>query len=265
MFWYTSSYEYHSNNLAFDSRARLAQGHYRGGDYRRAYSRQQYAWNSGIYPLPCVLVALDLICMKKIGRGWQYTVYDIGKGRVLKQYNSRFVSYLRMLHDLFPYTESPFWVFPRYYNNCRRHAQDSLRWVSTSTMDLRLFGNPLIYQDGLTYEQDRVVSLRRAIKQKTLEQQKELVDIFVAFNKKIINHGVIDKSFNFCSNFGISEQGEMVLADIGELLTTSAQIKQQIKLRVWAKWYVLNKLPRNLNTYFIEQMDQHILPLAETL
>ena len=203
--------------------------------------------------------------MKKIGRGWQYTVYDIGNGRVLKKYNSRTTSYLRMLHDLFPYTESPIWVFSRYYNNCKRHAQDSLRWMSSCKVDQQLFGNPVIYQDGLTYEQDKVNSLRRAVKQRSFEQQKELVDSFVRFNRELISQGVIDKSFNFCSNFGINERGEIVLTDIGELLVTPVRIREQIKMRVWAKWYVLNKLPKKLNTYFIEQMDAYILPLAETL
>ena len=128
----------------------------------------------------------------------------------------------------------------------------------------RFFERTKIFQINEIFCEKGVVQKNKRTMDERSGSFREMNKLFF-FKKLFLALYSIVILFNFCSNFGISEQGEMVLADIGELRTTSAQIKQQIKLRVWAKWYVLNKLPRNLNTYFIEQMDQHILPLAETL
>lgn len=203
--------------------------------------------------------------MKKLGRGWQYTVYDKGDGRVLKIYNNRFFSYLRMLQNCFPYTEAPIWAFPRYYDNCKRQAYESLKEIKKTTLNFSLFGNPLIYEDNLTYEQDRIIPLRAYFRTATFEESKLVVDKFIELNKLLLQHPFVDKSFNLGANFGITAEGRVVLADIGELFFEKEKVKKQIKMRIWAKWYVLNKLPPKLNAYFIEQMDRHILPFGEGL
>lgn len=201
--------------------------------------------------------------MKKIGRGWQYTVYDKGNGRVLKVYNNRFSSYFKMLQNCFPYTKNPIWAFPKYYNYCKQHAYDSLVKIKQMTLDLSFFGNPYIHEGSLTYEQDKVIPLRGYFRKATFEEGKAVVDKFIEFNKFLVQHSVIDKSFNLGANFGLTSKGNVILADIGELLFDRQRIKKQIEMRVWAKGYVLNKLPSKLNDYFIKEMDKHILPLVK--
>lgn len=43
--------------------------------------------------------------MKKIGAGWQYDVYDLGNGRVLKKFHLPIKSYWVILKAIFPFKE----------------------------------------------------------------------------------------------------------------------------------------------------------------
>ena len=64
--------------------------------------------------------------MRLLGQGWQYTVYDLGNGRVLKQYNTKFAAYCVMLKACFPFTKNPLWELPKYYRGCKQTALDSI-------------------------------------------------------------------------------------------------------------------------------------------
>jgi hypothetical protein len=193
--------------------------------------------------------------MKFLGRGWQYTVYDIGNGRVLKKWNSKSIAYLVMLQDCFPYIKSPIWGFYKNYLYSVSMAQDSMRKLTESNLDKKLFGNPEYGDNGLDYEQDILQPIDIYLKNVSVDKGKKIIDKFVEFNKLLIANNCIDKSFNIGKNFALNNDNNIVLSDIGELYFSKESIKKQITKKAWKAHYVLKHIPKELRTYFIEKME----------
>jgi hypothetical protein len=192
--------------------------------------------------------------MKFLGRGWQYTVYDIGNGRVLKKWNSKSIAYFVMLKDCFPYIKSPIWKFPKNYSYSVSTAQDSMRKLKESNLDKKIFGNPK-YLSEMDYEQDILQPIDIYLKKISLDKGKEVINKFIEFNKLLIQNSCIDKSFNIGKNFALDKENNIVLSDIGELYFSRESIKKQITKKAWKVHYVLKHIPKELRTYFIEKME----------
>lgn len=192
--------------------------------------------------------------MKKIGRGWQYTVYDIGNGRVRKLFNTKTQAYTVFLLECFPYTDYPLWKFPTYHKELRAKAVHSINWVRTSAIDKRLFGNPTLLNET-DYEQDNVTQLGQYLHSVSEQKGREILDSFVAFNALLLQNGVIDKSFLIGKNYGINADGQVILIDIGELFTDPEAIRAQVALQPWDHSYVTDTIPTYLRTYFVETMN----------
>ena len=196
--------------------------------------------------------------MKFIGRGWQYTVYDLENGRVLKKYNTRLQGYWIILKQCFPYINYPLWKIPKYYNGCKNTAFDSIRKIKTSTMDMALFGNPKILND-LDYEQDKVIPLSSYFKQLDISRGQQTIDRFIDFNLILIENRLMDKSFLIGKNYGINGGGDIILTDIGELYSSDERIKQQIEKKPWDINYVTSTIPKRFREYFVTEMNRRIV------
>jgi hypothetical protein len=197
--------------------------------------------------------------MKILGRGWQYTAYDLENGRVLKRRNSKMTAYIEMLKSCFPYTKNPIWKFTDYYKAGTNEAKSSLNKILVSNLDKKLFGNPLILENGIDYEQDKIMPIRTYFRNNNNEENRKVVDAFIEFNKLLIQNNLIDKSFAIAKNFGLNEMGEIVLCDIGELWSSPENIREQIEKKVWRYGYVLKTLPnKELREYFVDQMNTEI-------
>lgn len=194
--------------------------------------------------------------MKKIGRGWQYTVYDIGNNRIKKIFNSKIQVYSVFLRECFPYVSDPFWKWNQSHKSLRDKAEKSLSWIRNAKLDPSLFGNPTIL-NTTDYEQDLVIPLGEYLESISIEKGKIIIDEFVIFNKFLENNGVIDKSFLIGKNYGINKEGKVILIDIGELFTEKEMIKNQIQLQPWDHPYVINTIPKPLRNYFVEQMNKN--------
>ena len=194
--------------------------------------------------------------MKVLGRGWQYTVYDMRNGRVLKKYNTRFIAYCMMLHDCFPYIKYPVWEFPKYHKRCKREAAESIQKILHTTLESWMLGNPQT-RNELDYEQDAVIPLRKYFKHLTLEEGKKIIDAFIEFNKILIKHSLIDRNFLITDNFAIDVNKNIILIDLGELYSDAKQIHNHIAKRPWMSFDVVNSLPKSLRGYFIEKMDEN--------
>ncbi len=64
--------------------------------------------------------------MKKIGQGWQYTVYDLGNGKVLKKFHSWPKAYLVIFKKIFPFKNDSFFIIPKYIKDMREKADVTL-------------------------------------------------------------------------------------------------------------------------------------------
>lgn len=195
--------------------------------------------------------------MKKIGRGWQYTTYDLGNDRVLKKYNSKIIGYIHMFKICFPFNNDPIWKLPGYYRGCKQTALDSIKKIQNPILDSWMMGNPKIL-NSLDYEQDKVIPLHEALSLTGDERGGEIIDSFIEFNKVLIQRNLIDKSFNITQNFALDKNGRIILMDLGELYSSTASIERQISDRAWAKHYVVNPLPINLRDYFVQRMDEEL-------
>jgi hypothetical protein len=193
--------------------------------------------------------------MKKIGGGWQHTVYDIGGGRVRKIFNTKTQSYFIFLRECFPYTKFPLWKFSDLYKNMLTKAQTSLSWIQQTTLDPSLFGNPKILNDS-DYEQDLLVPINKYLRDVSVEDGRKIVDNFVLLSKLFIENEVIDKSFLIGKNYGINKDGKIILTDIGELFVGKEKVMNQVNLKPWDHPYVTKTIPKQLRMYFVKEMDK---------
>jgi len=194
--------------------------------------------------------------MKKIGQGWQYTVYAIDENRVRKVFNTKLQEYSILLKECFPYTDFPIWSFSKLHDELRIKAVNSLLWIKDTNLDLSLFGNPKIL-NGLDFEQDLVVPLDTYIANVSTEQGKSIIDEFIRLNQFLISNEVVDKSFLIRKNYGIDRNQKVILTDIGELFVGKEKIENQIKLQPWDHPYVTGTLPKHLRQYFVEEMNKN--------
>ncbi len=193
--------------------------------------------------------------MKKIGEGWQYTVYDLGNGRVLKKFHSPLWSYWTILKTIFPFNNDSFWDIPRYSREMKKKALSSFEILRKADIPAEWIGKPRFINE-LDFEQDKARPLHDVFSSAKIDEAKQIVDKFVLFNKQLLEKGVIDKSFNITKNYGLNEKEEIVLIDIGELFVGEERIRQQCLDRAWAKDYVAGCLKNeNVREYFIQQMD----------
>ncbi|HVV15247.1 MAG TPA: hypothetical protein VHD55_02535 [Candidatus Paceibacterota bacterium] len=194
--------------------------------------------------------------MKILGRGWQYTTYDIGNGRVLKKYNSFLVAYAVMLNACVKSDRLSIFKIPQYHRGCKEFARSSLKKATSGLLDSWMVGNPKPLNE-LDYEQDKLIPLHERINGISLEKAKGYIDRFVDFNKTLLERGLIDKSFNITKNFGIDSEGRIVLMDLGELHSEKLAIEKQRRKRMWTYPYVVNCiLDEEVRAYYVQRMDE---------
>lgn len=193
--------------------------------------------------------------MKLIGKGWQYSVYDIGNGRVLKKSNSTIGAFFIMLYDSFPYIHHPLWDMPRLRREAKDAALSSISNIKNKKLDAWMLANPIV-NDDLSYEQDMVIPLRAQLERSSEEEGKKIIDDFVDFSVRLVKQSCIDKRFDIGNNFGIDANGRIVLIDLGELCCDIESVENQIQLRAWDSCSVLSGVPRRFRSYFVKAMDE---------
>ncbi len=196
--------------------------------------------------------------MKKIGQGWQYTVWDIGENRVRKTFNTKYQAYSIFLRECFPYIHYPIWKFPKFHKDLRKKAVESISWVRQTNLELSLFANPKILND-CDYEQDRIVTLGEHLKHASQKDGEDTINAFVSLNKFLLQNSVIDKSFLIGKNYGLDAHGKVILIDIGELFFDKDKIERQIKLQPWDHTYVTSTIPKKFRNYFVSEMNKHFI------
>ncbi|MBU6299578.1 MAG: hypothetical protein KGJ79_06575 [Alphaproteobacteria bacterium] len=189
----------------------------------------------------------DLSVLRKIGSGLQYTVYDLGNGRVFKRPATFLESYVRIFAWRFPFRKTSIWDVTREIRQKRARAALSLEWVRPLLPRIsRELGNPVLYAD-LSYEQDRAVVVNDYLRNHTLAENKELVDRYVATLLRFWEHGFNDRTCSFCLNFGVDETGAVILLDLGELYFEKDTARQRVRLGHWRDVHIDDDV---LNAYY---------------
>lgn len=195
--------------------------------------------------------------MKKIGQGWQYTTYDLENGRVLKKFHSWLKAYIVIIKDIFPFNKDSFFEIPSFIKDVKRKADESFEILKRVNIPQEWMANPR-FINKYDFEQDKVQPLHKVFEDLDSEEIKKLIDKFIEFNLKLLNLGVIDKGFNITKNYGINNEEQIVLIDIGELFDNKELVNKQIKDRGWTHNYVGGCIKdEEAREYFISEMDRN--------
>ena len=192
---------------------------------------------------------------KIIGKGWQYTVYDLGNGKVYKRFNSKWESFKIIFRD----RAFIFWKIPALIKEMRDNATKSFEFLETINLNNELLGN-FSRVNQLDYKQDKAVPLQNYLKNCTEKEARIIIDKFVilvsTFYRK---YHFMDKAMKFGKNFGINSQGDVILIDIGELWFKSNSKKKRICRKIWKSDDSIEDVPDNLRKYYISEMDKIFL------
>jgi hypothetical protein len=195
--------------------------------------------------------------MKKIGEGWQYSVYDLNNGRVLKKFHGPIRSNWVILKTIFPFRHDRLMLIPDFSRSMKKKALVSFEIIRKRNISAEWIGNPK-FLNPLDFEQDKARPLHEVFANSDTETIKAYVDQFIVFNKKLLEAGIIDKSFNITKNFGLNARNEIILIDIGELLEDPEKIKAHKQARVWNKDYVAGCIKNEVaRDYFVQRMDEN--------
>lgn len=195
--------------------------------------------------------------MKKIGEGWQYSVYDLGNGHVFKKFHSPIKSYWVILKTIFPFRDDSLAMVPSFSRSAKKKALASFEIIKNNKIPASWLGNPK-FLGNFDYEQDKARPLHDVFENSDTTAIKSIIDEFIIFNKRLLENGIIDKSFNITKNYGINKEGNIILIDIGELFDDQAKIKKQILDRAWDKNYVAGCIKdKEAREYFIKKMDEN--------
>lgn len=195
--------------------------------------------------------------MKKIGQGWQYTTYDLKNGRVLKKFHSWPKAYWLILKEIFPFKNDSFFEIPSFIKDVKRKADESFEILKRINIPQEWMANPR-FINKYDFEQDKVQPLHEVFENLDTNNIKKIIDQFIEFNLKLLNLGVIDKGFNITKNYGIDNEGQIVLIDIGELFDDKELIKKQLIERGWTHSYVGGCIKnKEAQEYFISEMDRN--------
>jgi hypothetical protein len=195
--------------------------------------------------------------MKKIGQGWQYTVYDLENGKVLKKFHSWIRAYFVIFREIFPFDNDSLFEIPSFIKDMKRKADESFEILKRVNIPQEWMANPK-FINKYDFEQDKVVPLHNVFDNLDTDGIKRIIDQFIELNKKLMSLGFIDKSFNITRNYGLNSKKEIVLIDIGELFDDNDLIDKQIKNRVWKKSYVSGRIKnKEAREYFVNEMDRN--------
>ncbi|MES2437260.1 MAG: hypothetical protein V4519_04600 [Patescibacteria group bacterium] len=193
--------------------------------------------------------------MKFIGQGWEYKVYDLGNGRVLK----REQTYLSQLYYIGWVCKLYFKAFKqiRSTRSAGKSAYDQFKTIKDK-VDLTKFGNPdFTNQQGINYTQDKVFVFEDYFPKHSLEENKKLIDSYIDLLLYMWQFGFSDVVFNLTRNNGVRENGQVIQIDFGgELSYDYEKILNYVKTKRWLEKYsYTHVLKGEIKDYFAQQME----------
>ena len=191
-----------------------------------------------------------------LGKGLQYRIYDIGKGRVLKNPTTRFQKFFTLLQ----------WGYIRPSNirnsiiAAERITKEYIEGLQSSVRNLPsyLLGNPF-FRENLCYEQDNATTLEIYFSQHGLEENKEVVDVYIENIIQLWSYGISDSVYNFTINNAVTKKGKVILIDLGELTFSKLAVIDQIAKQKWLhQWSYKHIIDDALKDYFKSKMRQYV-------
>jgi hypothetical protein len=193
--------------------------------------------------------------MKLIGQGWQYKVYDLENGRIRKVALHGVHQYWNILH------QNKFRPVHSYHEQQRviRARKDSVTFIKSRqyTVPQRLLAKPS-FLGGDNFEQDKLVILSEIFHTSSEMEQKQLLDKFVLLILETWKYGFADTVYNFLLNNGLTQDGNLVLADFGEITYDKNTAAEDIKTERWKKADNYLHLSRPLQEHYDTLTERHL-------
>ncbi|MDE2183781.1 MAG: hypothetical protein KGJ78_12250 [Alphaproteobacteria bacterium] len=169
----------------------------------------------------------------KIGGGLQYTVYDLGNGRVFKRPTTFWESYWRVLGWRMPFHKTSILSAHKDVARIKSYTQRSFQNLRPLLPRVsRDLGNPVIFGD-LSYEQDLAVVVADYFPNHTFRENRDLVDRYIALTFRFWEMGFGEWPFKLCLNYGVDRGGALILLDLGELFFDKRKAVGRIAKRHW--------------------------------
>jgi hypothetical protein len=195
------------------------------------------------------------ISSKIIGKGLQYIVYDIGQTRVLKRQTTRF-SKIFTLIKWGNYNPIKIYKDILVAEKITRNSISSLAKISNYSQ-FSFLGHPVIGAD-LNYRQDRVIPFAEYFSTHDLEENKKIINLYVQNIFKTWTNGFSDTVYNFTINNGVSNSGEVILIDLGELSFDKREVLGYILSQSWLRTWSYKQISSELKEYFKNKMESEI-------
>ncbi len=199
--------------------------------------------------------------MKTIGRGWQYEVYDLGNGRVLKKRYFGLLQFLKIYSYLFGVKGI---VSIAYTKSEQRRVTDAADFSEIYIKELLkhdsldILGNPFFHTDG-SYEQDYGTPLLEILKKKNLKESEKILNNYVVLIKETWCYGFADTVFKFQINNGIRKDGRLIQLDFGEITTDKEKVKKNIKEKRWLQTRSVKQLgSKELREYYCKLTENEL-------
>jgi hypothetical protein len=172
--------------------------------------------------------------MREIGKGFQYHVYDAGKGRVVKIHQNNLE---RFVETFFSRDSGE-----RYnLKSSLRTVRELNEWSRQSIMELKkklalipppLLGNP-VFKGGVNYEQDAATPLGKYIATHSLEENKKIIQGYAIMILELWKYGLSDGNYNFMFNSGVDKEGRVIQLDLGDFIFEREVIEKHISFKMW--------------------------------
>jgi len=197
------------------------------------------------------------IVLKKIGKGLEFNVFDLGNGRVLKKPTTK-----RQKRKFFRqwYPNETKAVQEKRLYRAEKSTQYSLRNLSRHVLKAfpTLLGNPLFLKN-LQYTQDKVQPLGKYFKSHTFSENKLILHSYTNCIFQQWEAGFFQKVSNFTINYGVDAKGKVILMDLGELTFSKAEVASRIKKKTWlANWSYLKMKDKKLKRYYARLLDAEL-------
>ena len=205
-----------------------------------------------------VYIALYNLVMKTVGVGYQYRVYDLRNGRVLKKRVTFFETFLRF----FLWSSKKFF-FVNILERVRcieKITNLSIEGLKKKLYDIdtTIIGNPC-FIDDLNYEQDKVIVVQDFLKTHSMQENRKIIDGYIENVLSVWCDGYSDATFQLTRNYGVNHCGRIILIDIGELAFSKKEVAEHIRERVWLKKEFYKDIKDTLlQSYYKEMMDRYI-------
>jgi tRNA A-37 threonylcarbamoyl transferase component Bud32 len=188
----------------------------------------------------------------KIGQGLQFNVYE-KENKVEKIPTSKRQIKQKLLLWTPSYLLKPL-ALEKEANKVIKERKEIIKELNKRKIKPSLLANLKIQKSKI--EQDKVVPLGEKLKQ---PNQYKLIDKYIKFIFKCWKNGFSERTFNLTINNGVTNKGDIILIDFGEITFKKEDVKKAIKIKRWKKsWSFKKDLNPKIKKYYEKQIEKKL-------